>query len=238
MAELPPGEARSLLEALFHSHSGVKLLIDPADGRLVDAAASAVEFYGYPREQLLAMRIGDLNTLPPEAVEQELKRADARAQSFFQFQHRLASGEVREVAVNSSPVDLDGRRLLFSIVHDVTERVRVERELRSAQAYQRALFDGALDAIVVASTDGVITDVNAQAELLFGRPREALVGQPHQVLYPADQQAAARARLREKAAGRSVEPQVVELEIERPGGGAGCPSSWPGAASAWATTAT
>jgi PAS domain S-box-containing protein len=46
----------------------------------------------------------------------------------FLFQHRLANGEMRDVEVYSTPIETGGHNLLFSIVHDITERKILETE--------------------------------------------------------------------------------------------------------------
>jgi type IV secretory pathway protease TraF len=68
--------------------------------------------------------------MPPE--ELALIRAKvARGQiTSFIAQHRLLNGEVRAVEVTSSPVTMDGKTVLFSIIHDITGR---EMGLRSAR---------------------------------------------------------------------------------------------------------
>ncbi|KHK01002.1 sensory box histidine kinase/response regulator [Desulfovibrio sp. TomC] len=125
MAEaLAASEARH--RAMFFSNIAVKLLIDPASGRIVDANPAACQFYGYPLEDIQQLSIWDINTLTREQVRQEMDRAKDEHRGFFRFRHRLASGELREVEAYSGPVEYLGRNLLFSIIHDVTDRVRAE----------------------------------------------------------------------------------------------------------------
>jgi PAS domain S-box-containing protein len=45
----------------------------------------------------------------------------------FLFRHRLANGEVRHVQVNTGPIEAQSRRLLFSIIQDVTAEVEARR---------------------------------------------------------------------------------------------------------------
>jgi two-component system cell cycle sensor histidine kinase/response regulator CckA len=219
MGENGASDGGRLLEALFHAHSGIKLLLDPADGRIVDANPAAVAFYGYPRERLLSMHISDINEMPPQEIAVNLGRAAARDASAFEFRHRLASGVVRDVAVNSSPVEVDGRTLLFSILHDITDRKDAERALRSAQAYQRALFEGAQDAIVVAAPDGRILDVNRRAEALFGRDRRTLLAMNQVDLYAEVDRPAARARFAARAHGLPPPGgDLMVMQAQRPDG--------------------
>jgi PAS domain S-box-containing protein len=124
---LREGEER--FRALFEEHLAPMLLIDPASGSILDANAQAAEFYGYSREQLGDMHIEQLNQLPPDQVATERRKAVDRGQNLFTFPHRLASGEIRFVDVYSSPVTIQGRSTLFSIIHDVTERKRTAEAL-------------------------------------------------------------------------------------------------------------
>jgi len=124
MAESPIDD---LHRQFFERNRAVQLLIDPATGAIVDANPAACAFYGFDRERLRSLRIGDINTEPGDQVSAAMAQAEAEARTFFPFRHRLASGEERDVEVHSGPVELGARRLLFSIVHDVTELRRAER---------------------------------------------------------------------------------------------------------------
>ena len=110
------------------------LVIDPTDGRIVDANVAAEAFYGYDRAGLLAMSITEINTDPPDQVRANMSRAAVGTQRFFQFKHRLASGEICDVEVSSSRVEIEGQALLLSIVHDISARVAAEQAVRSRQA--------------------------------------------------------------------------------------------------------
>ena len=116
---------------MFASHSAMMLLINPLEkGIIVDANSAASKFYGYPVETLKKMKALDLNTLPENRLKIEMQRAAEAKRNIFFFKHRLADGSIRDVEVHSSPVELQGNTLLFSIVHDVTERMKFENELR------------------------------------------------------------------------------------------------------------
>jgi diguanylate cyclase (GGDEF)-like protein len=86
------------------------------------------------------MRIDAINALSTEAIKVEMELARTQARSYFVFRHRLASGETRDVEVHSSPVEVSGRTLLFSIIHDITERKQVEEALQY-QALHDTLTD-------------------------------------------------------------------------------------------------
>ncbi len=123
-------ERQQLFEQIFVTSCAIKLLIDPADGRIVDANPAAAQFYGYPLDRLRRMRISAINTLTEAEIAREIELARGERRQHFLFRHRLASGDIREVEVYSSPVQVHGRALLLSLVHDITERHRAEEGLR------------------------------------------------------------------------------------------------------------
>ena len=122
----------------FANNSAAMLLIDPADGAILDANTAALGFYRYPRERLLAMCITDLNVLPAAEVRQAIASVPQKTGKRFTFQHRLADGSLREVEVSSSNIQFGGRAVLHSIIQDITERKRAEEALqRSARGNER-----------------------------------------------------------------------------------------------------
>ena len=87
---------------------------------------------------------------------------------------------------------MDGRTLLYSIVHDVTEARRVEEALRASEARYRSLVDELQEGMVlyeeIAGPDGRaadfrVLDLNAANERMFGRTRDATIGKTLRELY-------------------------------------------------------
>lgn len=115
---------------MFEEHHAVMLVVEQDTGRILDANRSAQEFYGYSRSVMQTMCITDINTLTREQIWQERQRAAQNKLNYFIFPHRLANGDIRIVEVHASPLMLDGKAALFSIIHDITERKRTEESLR------------------------------------------------------------------------------------------------------------
>jgi len=118
---------------MFDRHDGVMLLIDPTKGAIVNANRAALRYYGYDKDHLLTMHIDDLNVLSTSEVQQEMERAKEEQRNYFLFSHRLQSGEIRDVEVHSTPIETDDGLILFSIIHDITERNAFERSLKNSQ---------------------------------------------------------------------------------------------------------
>ncbi|MEW8505410.1 MAG: EAL domain-containing protein [Candidatus Thiodiazotropha sp.] len=120
---------------LFEANKAVMLTIDPTTGSIIAANRAAVEYYGYSMNQLLRMSISDINTLSKEEVAVEMERAKNEERNHFVFRHALASGEIRDVEVHSGPFTWDGEQVLYSIIHDITDRKKAEAELEHIAHY-------------------------------------------------------------------------------------------------------
>jgi nitrogen-specific signal transduction histidine kinase len=79
------------------------------------------------------MNITEINTLPLDQIKEKMVKARVERRTYFEFNHRIADGSVRDVEVYTSPVTVNGRDVLHSIIHDVTERKILESQLLQAQ---------------------------------------------------------------------------------------------------------
>lgn len=160
----------------FEINTSVMLLIEPISGIIISANAAAVSFYGYPQEQIIGMSISEINAMSPERIAEEGRRSLHEECNFFHFSHRLASGEVRDVEVHLTPIESGGRPLLFSIIHDITERMQTEVKLRLAAT----VFTHAREGIMITRVDGTIIDVNETFSHITGYSRDEVLGRtPH-----------------------------------------------------------
>lgn len=126
--------------ALLANHHAVILVVNPENGRLVDASHAAESFYGWSRKELLRKHINDINMLPPERLKAEMDLAQLNKAPLFHFQHRLANGEIRNVDVNSGPIDLDGKNYLLSVIHDVTEQIQAKQQVERINRLYNLLY--------------------------------------------------------------------------------------------------
>ena len=68
------------------------------------------------------------------------------------------------------------RGIAAALMRTDQERKRAEEALRASEQRIRAVMEGARDALVVSTTDGIVLEINRAAEALFGRPRSEVVG--------------------------------------------------------------
>lgn len=160
----------------FEKNSSVMLLIEPSDGTIIEANDAAAAYYGYPIKQLVSMSIADLNTMPAERIAEEREKARREERNYFLFLHRLASGEVRDVEVHSTPIEGNGHTLLFSIVHDIGARKDVLTALKASESWFRSIFENANTGIASVDSNGRITSFNESFRALLGYDTDELGG--------------------------------------------------------------
>jgi PAS domain S-box-containing protein len=191
---------------LFENNHVIMLLVDPQDGSIVDANPAACAFYGWDRKTMQSMDLCEINTLPPDQIRKKIEQVCDGQRHTIQLRHRLADGSEREVEVLCGPISIGGRELLYSIVHDITERKRVETEqadqIEQAQQARRALLsvvedqklaEAALqkseenlrttlnsigDAVISTDIGGRVVSMNPVAESLTGWSGQQASGHP------------------------------------------------------------
>jgi PAS domain S-box-containing protein len=159
-------ESEEKFRSLFQNHAAVKLITDPDSGTIIDANEAAVAFYGWPAEELRRMRIQDINILSPEQVETAMEQVKAGQSVHFEFRHRLADGSIRDVEVLSSTIEFRGKKLLHSIIHDITEHRKLEVQYRQAQKMEAV---GRLAGGVAHDFNNILGVIIGYAELALER---------------------------------------------------------------------
>ncbi|MCK1737686.1 PAS domain S-box protein [Bradyrhizobium sp. 138] len=91
------------------------------------------------------------------------------------FLMHLSVGETKQVS---------GESIFVGIVHDLTERERVERELRESAARLRAVVDTAVDGVILIDSDGFILKFNPACERLFKYEAVEVLGENVKILMP------------------------------------------------------
>ena len=170
---------------LFEANGSIQFLVEVESARIVDVNPAAARFYGWTREQMRAMSIADIAVLGDTTwvdYAKDVAGADGQARV---RKHRIATGEIVTVEVFAGEFILNGTRHFHSIIHDVSDRVKAEDELRSSEARFRSALDNSPDLFAVLDTvrdaDGMIIDfrvveVNARAGAILGVDVPRMIG--------------------------------------------------------------
>ncbi|HNN05278.1 MAG TPA: PAS domain S-box protein [Leptospiraceae bacterium] len=168
-------ESEQQFKSIFEKHSAVMLLVEPETGTITEANLSASRFYGYSKEDLCRLNITDLNTLPAKQVAEERQKALAEKRNYFIFPHRLSNGQERIVEVHSSPVSYGEKKILFSIIHDITERKKAEESLKK---WENVFKYSQLGIVIGSPVSQNLELINPAFAEMHGYTEEELMGKP------------------------------------------------------------
>jgi PAS domain S-box-containing protein len=170
-------ESEERFRNLFENNLSVMLLIEPADGKIVDVNRSAEKYYGWQREEFLKLKIQDINLLGKK-VRQKMDEVVAERERSFEFRHRRADGTVRDVQVFSSKVFINKEVFLHSIIIDITERKLAEKQIK---LLNRAIEQSPVS-IIITNHEGVIEYANPKFTELTGYSLDEVIGKKPSIL--------------------------------------------------------
>jgi PAS domain S-box-containing protein len=161
---------------LLAEHATDIMLFTSLDGSIVHANRAAVAAYGYTRDELLGLSVFELRaeTHTSEAHREIVAAADKGVT--FDTVHRRKDGSAFPVEVGVASAELDGERVLMSVVRDMTERRRAEVALREREAMLASVLAASPDLITVLDTTGQTLAVSPSMSEVLGFEAEDRIG--------------------------------------------------------------
>ena len=181
--------AEKLLRLVVESAPNGIVMVD-STGRIVLVNEQTEKYFGYRREELLGRQI---EMLIPERMRS--KHPDYR-DGFIAEQRARAMGLGRSlfglrkdgsefpIEIGLSPVETDQELLILSAIVDISERVRVDHELRRIRGYLKNIIDSMPSVLVGVDSDGRITEWNQSAVQVTRVPTGRAIGEPFDTLFP------------------------------------------------------
>ena len=187
-------EIRSFLAAIVES-SNDAIIGKDFESKVISWNAGAERMFGYAAAEMLGQPITRLQSpdRPEEeaSILEEVKRGRTR---HYETMRIRKDGRPIKVSLSVSPIKNSHGEIIgvSSIVQDITERKRAERELQESRARSADIIGSAMDAIISVDAGQHITIFNEAAERMFDCPRGEALGQPLDRFIPARFRAAHR----------------------------------------------
>jgi PAS domain S-box-containing protein len=221
-------EQRRSEEALRASEARYRALVESSpdgigihqDGRIVFVNPAGARLLGAQNpDELVGKPAMDL--LHPdyrEVVRERIQRSLATGQPAPPLMEKFIrlDGTVIDVEVTAVPIMWEGRPAMQVVFRDITDRKRMEEELKASEERYRDLFENANDGIYILDRAGRIVSFNRKAEELTGYTFEEVRGQPYTLLVSSgpERKKARRAFLKNMRG----QPDKTELTIIRKDG--------------------
>jgi PAS domain S-box-containing protein len=139
-AEVAARNAEARSRTLFEAAPVASFVMDDETLRILDCNAAAAALLGYDREELRALRLTDIDAgQGADDMRDRAGRIETGEVHRFETCHRTRKGELRDVLVSTVPLQLDGQRLFYSVVVDVTDQRAAEAALLEREARFRDL---------------------------------------------------------------------------------------------------
>ncbi|MFP4096552.1 MAG: PAS domain S-box protein [Cyclobacteriaceae bacterium] len=220
--ENPPSRLHNDYQRLFALNPQPVLVVDQPSLRFLDVNEAALQCYGYSREEFMRLSVDDL--WPEE------ERAKARQEVFSSvregslpdetqlknWKHQRNDGSVFYVNITSHEQTYQGRKVRMIQVHDITEKVLAEEELRQRESSLRAAIDHGMASITLLDTQGriILTDKSSAALSLQVTGQLMKPGARYADFVPVAER---EQHLKHLALALSGEPVRFEREIAHPG---------------------
>ena len=163
------------------------LIIRNMEGTVVQVNPAACKMHGYGYEEYLAL---SRDTLIHPDYHPQLREIIQTVKAGRTFQGQAVDlrkdGSTFPVEFRSDPFTFLGQPHILTVLHDITERVEAERQLREKEEQYRSIFEATYDAMTIYDLDGYYVEVNPAMCRMFGYTREELIGVHASILFPPE----------------------------------------------------
>ncbi|MFZ4625315.1 MAG: sensor domain-containing protein, partial [Rhodoferax sp.] len=149
------------------------------DARIVAVNAAACRSLGYTREELLLLRIPDVDPhYNAEIWPGHFAQLRQLGSLTFESEHRRKDGELFAVEIVANFIAHDGEDLNCAFIRDITKRKQAEAKIQLAAG----VFSNAREAIMITDVQGTILDVNEAFTRITGYLRDDVIGNNPRIL--------------------------------------------------------
>ncbi|MFJ5963662.1 PAS domain S-box protein [Bacillus sp. NPDC093026] len=142
------------------------IIIWADDGEIVRANESACRIFELPMHMLIGQKLTDFLVKSDKRYRPTRRRYMRNHEIREELLFRMANGQFKELEFTSKHAVLEGQHL--TILRNVSDRKRMEQELRESELKFRKVFNGSMDGIVLFDNQYRIIDVNPSASELLG----------------------------------------------------------------------
>ena len=145
-------------------------------GRLLEVNDAYCKMSGYSEEELLAMRIPDLEIVETsELVAEHMQKVILKGSDRFESRHRRKDGTIFEVEISIQFRPEEGGQCVC-FLRDITDLKEADRSLRVSEERYRTLFKNMAQGVFYQRADGFLLDYNNAALEMFGLTSDQFMG--------------------------------------------------------------
>ena len=192
LAEKKARESENRFRKLFENSNDAIFINDAETSRILDVNERVLKNLGYTREELLAMRVTDIEATLPDKFswENHMRELDAAGFMLLEGRHRRKDGVVFPVEISVRNIQAEEKKFNLAIVRDITERKKAEEKLLESRKTIESVLNATTDALFLIDAAGNILALNeTTAGRLAKKPGELIGSCIYDHLPPAIAQA-------------------------------------------------
>jgi PAS domain S-box-containing protein len=187
-AEKALQESEEKYRKQFEAAMDAIFLADAETGKLVDCNRAATKLVGRKKSELIGKYQRILH--PPETIECGFSRTfrqhvTEKEGEVLEEQVITKSGEIRDVIINATTFELEGKKLIQGTFHDITEHKKTDEKLKENEKKYRLLTENITDVIYIQDMNLNVTYASPSVKKLSGyTPEELLKLRPEKFMTP------------------------------------------------------
>jgi len=184
ITERKQAEKELRLKELIIDSASDSIILREGDGKIVYVNEVAYKSRGYTKDEFFGLSPYQL--VPPDEaknVERMKEKTLKEGAVFYETKGIRKDGSIFPVEVELRLIEPGGKKLILSVIHDVTERKKAEAEL----LLEQQILDSATDSILLRDAGGRIIYANEIAYKSLGYTKEELLNMNvQQLLVPEE----------------------------------------------------
>jgi len=182
-------ESEERFETIFDAVNDSIMIHDVDSGAILDVNATMCETFGYTREEIASLDVGMLNSgigsFTAKSALLRIRRAAAGQQQLFEWQAKHKDGHLFWTEVNLHAAIISGKQRAIVVARDITERKKMEKQLRAEQDFTDTAVNAMTGAFFVQDREGRYVRWNKAMERLLGSANIRELN-AFDLIYPAD----------------------------------------------------
>lgn len=159
--------------------------INSFEGLYVDINEGFTALTGYNRDDVIGKLSSEIDiwTIPEDRKTLVKGLKEKGFVDNLESVFRCKDGTFKTALMSARLISLNGQPHILSITRDISEKKRIEDQLKSRERRWSAIFEQAADGILIGTKKGIISDANENMMKMTGYTRDELIGAPIEMLF-------------------------------------------------------